>query len=87
MYAGPREISAPPELLQTPPVIDAPIHEDPMTECVCRPTDFAQLAAVKARDNQAICILRSGGLGALKSHCNHRSRRYVDTPDPEIIFL
>lgn len=27
--------SAPPELLQTPPRTDAPMQDEPITECVC----------------------------------------------------
>ena len=30
--AGPLFTSAPPELLHTPPTIDAPIHDEPITE-------------------------------------------------------
>ena len=38
VYAGPRRTSAPPELLQMPPSTDAPMHDEPMTECGLRPS-------------------------------------------------
>ena len=37
MYAGPLCTKAPPELLHTPPTIDAPMQEEPITECGSRP--------------------------------------------------
>jgi hypothetical protein len=38
VQAGPRRINAPPELLQMPPNTEAPIHDDPMTECGSHPS-------------------------------------------------
>ena len=32
VYAGPRLTSAPPELLQIPPTMEAPIQDEPITE-------------------------------------------------------
>ncbi|VDZ99336.1 Uncharacterised protein [Salmonella enterica subsp. enterica] len=41
----PRCTSEPPELLQMPPMTDAPIHDEPITECGSRPSGLSAFSS------------------------------------------
>jgi hypothetical protein len=41
-------MSAPPELLQMPPSTEAPMHDDPITECGSRSNGFSAFSSWKS---------------------------------------
>ena len=45
VYAGPRCTSDPPELLQMPPITEAPMQDDPITECGSRPNGLSAFSS------------------------------------------
>jgi hypothetical protein len=45
---GPRWISAPPESLHTRPNTEAPLQDEPITECGSRPSGFSAFSSSKS---------------------------------------